>query len=487
MSELIKKQLVIDGKTENSSNNETFLSINPATEEAFAEIQQATKEDAQKAILSARKSFDGGKWRSASPGAKAKVLWRIGELIIKYRDELAELETKDTGKPISETKNIDVPLSADLFRFYAGAVSKIHGETIPVNGNFFHYTLREPVGVLGLIVPWNFPLLLACRKVAPAIACGNSAILKPAEISSLTALRLGEICLEAGLPEGVLNVISGKGSVVGQALVDSALVDGIAFTGSTNIGQNLMRSGAVNVKRLALELGGKSPNIVFADSDLETAIKMAAIAIFYNKGEVCTAGSRLFVEEKIYDEFTEKLSERAKKLVPGDPMNEKTRLGPLVSKEQLEKVAGYVKIGTEQGAKLSAGGEKFDIGNGGKGYFFKPTVFTNVENSMTIAQEEIFGPVLSVIKFSDVEDVIQKANDSLFGLAAGIWTNNLKKAHYVAHKINAGTVWINTYNVYDAASPYGGNKMSGFGKESGMEAIYEFYTRSKTVWVDLNF
>ncbi|KAA3598072.1 MAG: aldehyde dehydrogenase family protein [Calditrichaeota bacterium] len=486
MSELLKKQMIIDGKQIGSLSGETSLSINPATEEGFAEIPMGTKEDAENAILAAKKSFDLGKWRNTPPSKKGKILWKLADLIMANRQELAELETKDTGKPIRETMSIDVPMTADVFRFFAGATTKIHGETIPVNGNFFHYTLREPVGVMGLIVPWNFPMLIAARKIAPALACGNSIILKPAEISSLTAIRMAELALEAGLPEGVFNVLTGKGSVVGQALVDSPIVDAITFTGSTGVGQGLMKSGSVNVKKLSLELGGKSPNIVFDDANVDLAIKMAAAAIFYNKGEVCTAGSRLFVQESIYDEVTEKLSARANKMVPGDPMNEGTRLGPVVSKAQFDSVSEYIRLGKEGGAKLSAGGEKFDIGNGGKGYFLKPTVFTDVDNKMQIAQEEIFGPVLSVIKFTDTDDVIRQANDTAFGLASGIWTNDLKKAHQVANRINAGTVWINTYNMYDAASPYGGFKMSGFGKESGMESIYEFYTKSKTVWVDLN-
>ncbi len=486
MSELLKKQMIIDGKQVGASNGETSLSINPATEEGFAEIPMGTKEDAENAILAAKRSYESGKWRNTPPSKKGKILWKLADLIMANRKELAELETKDTGKPIRETMSIDVPMTADVFRFFAGATTKIHGETIPVNGNFFHYTLREPVGVMGLIVPWNFPMLIAARKIAPALACGNSIILKPAEISSLTAIRMAELALEAGLPEGVFNVLTGKGSVVGQALVDSPIVDAITFTGSTGVGQGLMKSGAVNVKKLSLELGGKSPNIIFDDANVDLAIKMAAAAIFYNKGEVCTAGSRLFVQESIYDEVTEKLSARAGKMVPGDPMDEGTRLGPVVSKAQFDSVSEYIRLGKEAGARLSAGGEKFDIGNGGKGYFLKPTVFTDVDNKMQIAQEEIFGPVLSVIKFTDTDDVIRQANDTAFGLASGIWTNDLKKAHQVANKINAGTVWINTYNMYDAASPYGGFKMSGFGKESGMESIYEFYTKSKTVWVDLN-
>ncbi len=486
MPELIKKQMIIDGKQENASSGETYLSINPATEEGFAELPQGSKADAEKAISAARASFDSEKWSSLPAGKRGKILWKVADLIMQNRRELAEFETGETGKPIRETMSIDIPMAADLFRYYAGAATKVHGETIPVNGNFFHYTVREPIGVLGLIVPWNFPMLIAARKIAPALACGNSIVLKPAEISSLTAIRMAELCLEAGVPEGVFNVVSGKGSVVGQVIVDSPLVDGISFTGSTSVGQTIMQGGAGNVKRLSLELGGKSPNIVFVDADIDTAIKMAAAAIFYNKGEVCTAGSRLFVEASIHDEFAEKLSARAAKMLPGDPMDENTRLGPLVSKVQFEQVSEYVKIASEDGATVTAGGEKHDIGSG-KGYFYKPTVFTNVNNDMRIAREEIFGPVLSVIKFSDVHDVIQKANDSIYGLAAGIWTRDIKKAHYVAQKINAGTVWINTYNMYDAASPYGGNKMSGFGKESGMESIHEFYTRSKTVWVDLNF
>ncbi|MCB0833034.1 MAG: aldehyde dehydrogenase family protein, partial [Bacteroidetes bacterium] len=418
----------------------------------------------------------------SSGGRRGKYLWKISDLISRNVDELAYLETIDCGKPISETKNIEIPITADIFAYYAGAASKIEGETIPVNGNFFNYTLREPLGVIGLIIPWNFPLITAARKIAAALAAGNTVVVKPSEYTPLSTLKLAQLVQEAGLPEGVFNVVPGFGSAAGAALVNHPDVDGIAFTGSTSVGQQIMRVGANSMKRLSLELGGKSPNIVFSDSDVDTAVKMATAAIFYNKGEVCTAGSRLLVEENIYDEFVEKLAARAAKMVPGDPLLPDTRLGPLTSEQQLTKVVGYVESGKQEGAKLLAGGARI----GSEGYFFQPTVFGSVSTTMKIAREEIFGPVLSALSFKDFDDAVQKANDTAYGLAAGIWTRDIKKAHNLARRIKAGTVWINTYNMYDAAMPYGGYKMSGFTRECGMEAIYEFYTQVKSVWVDLN-
>ena len=412
------------------------------------------------------------------------MVWKMGERILARADELARLETMDNGKTITESSKIDVPYSADLYFYYGGAATKLEGHTIPVSGPYFNYTLREPLGVVGLIVPWNFPLLLASRKVAAALAAGNTVILKPAAQTPLTALVLGEIGLEAGLPPGVLNVVPGHGSTAGAALVKHPGVDGIAFTGGTTTGQQLMRDGASTVKRLHLELGGKSPNIVFADADLEAAARMALMGIFYNKGEVCTAGSRLLVEKSIYESFMEKVVARAEKMQPGDPMDPKTRLGPLVSDVQLASVKRYVELGKQEGARLLAGGREPEP-KPGKGYFFQPTIFDQVRPSATIAQEEIFGPVLATLAFQDGDELLKIANGTIYGLAAAIWTRDIKKAHRLARELKAGTVWINTYNNYDAAMPYGGYKMSGFGRESGMEA-FEFYTQSKSVWVDLN-
>jgi acyl-CoA reductase-like NAD-dependent aldehyde dehydrogenase len=399
-------------------------------------------------------------------------------------EEVARLETLHNGKPISESRHIEIPAAAECLEYYAGWADKVMGETIPVKGNYLTYTLREPLGVVAAIVPWNFPLLLAAWKIAPALACGNTVILKPASQTPLTALALGEIAVEVGLPPGVLNVITGSGAVIGQALVEHPGVDRIAFTGDTATGKTIMRGAADTLKRITLELGGKSPNIVFADADLDAAIRGVAIGIFYGKGEVCAAGSRLLVDRAIKDEFIDKLAARTKKTVPGDPLDPKTRFGAVSSRKQMETVLRYIDSGRKEGATLVAGGERADIGTG-KGYFVQPTVFADVTPTMTIAREEIFGPVLAAIEFADVDEAIARANDSQYGLAAGVWTRDIKKAHHVARRLQAGTVWVNTYNVYDTAAPFGGYKQSGFGREMSAHAL-EHYTQLKSVWVDLN-
>jgi acyl-CoA reductase-like NAD-dependent aldehyde dehydrogenase len=477
-------KLFIGGEWCDAKSGKTFSTINPATAEPIIDVADADIMDVDIAVEAARNTLNKGAWAKMSGSERGEILWRVGDLIMKYADELAELETLDVGKPIIESRRIDVPFSADCFRYFAGAASKLQGDTIPVRSNCFTYTLREPLGVVALIVPWNFPLLLATRKVAPALAAGNTVILKPAPNSPLTAIRLAEICQEAGLPPGVLNVLTGSTRELGQALVDHSGVDGVSFTGSTQVGQEIVRRSANTLKRVEVELGGKSPNVIFADADLDTAVKGAISAIFYNCGEVCTAGSRLLVEESIQEKFIEQLVARAKKLTPGDPMDPKTRLGPIVSKEQMEKVLSYIESGKAEGARLLTGGNAANIGNG-KGYFVEPTVFDQVDNTMKIAQEEIFGPVLSTIAFRDLDEAITKSNDTIYGLAAAIWTRDVKKAHRLARAIKAGTVWINTYNMFDSASPYGGYKMSGFGREQGLEA-FNFYTQTKTVWIDLN-
>jgi acyl-CoA reductase-like NAD-dependent aldehyde dehydrogenase len=375
-----------------------------------------------------------------------------------------------------------MPMVADVLRYYAGLATKIHGETVNTLESAFTYTLREPVGVVGLIVPWNFPLLLASWKLGPALACGNTIVLKPAEQTPLTALRFGELAIEAGLPAGVLNIVTG-GPSTGRAIVQHPGIDKIAFTGSTAVGKEIMRSAADTLKRVTLELGGKSPNIVFADSDLDGAIKGAINGIFYGKGEVCNAGSRLFVEEKVRDEFTDKLVARAKKMQPADPLDPKTRMGAIVSQEQIQTVLGYIDAGKKEGAKLIAGGNRVSL-DGSKGFFIEPTIFGDVKNDMKIAQEEIFGPVLSVLSFDDVEQVVEQANRNPYGLAAAVWTKDVKKAHQVSRLLKAGTVWINTYGLMDAALPFGGYKASGFGRELGAHAI-EHYTEVKTVWMNM--
>ena len=478
-------RLFINGEFQDASAGGTFQTINPSTGRPLTTIADGRAEDIDRAVEAARAAFDSGPWTNRmSASDRSRILWKIGDLLLANAEEIGELETLDSGKPISETTKIDVPVAADCFHYFAGWATKIHGETIPVRGPFLNYTLREPVGVCGAIIPWNFPLLMAVWKVAPALACGNTVVLKPAALTSLTALKLVALAREAGLPAGVLNVVTGSGAVAGSALVKHPGVDKIAFTGSTEVGQQLMRDAAGTVKHVSLELGGKSPNIVFADADLEAAARGAQIGIFYNMGEICTAGSRLLVEESIHDALMQKLVERVRKTVPGDPLDPKCRFGPQVSEQQMNTILRYIGVGKEEGARLVAGGERAVVGDG-KGFFVQPTVFDGVSNQMTIAREEIFGPVLSVIPFKDVEDAVRVGNETIYGLTAGIWTNDLRKAHGVARALKAGTVWVNTYNNFDNASPFGGTKMSGFGRELGGAAI-GLYTQVKSVWVNLS-
>jgi acyl-CoA reductase-like NAD-dependent aldehyde dehydrogenase len=408
------------------------------------------------------------------------VLWKLGDVVLEHADELARLETLDNGKPIFESRLVDIDMVARCFHYFSGWATKITGDTTPVNPSLFTYTLREPVGVVGAIIPWNFPMIMVGWKAAPALAAGNTLVVKPAELTPLTAIRIAELALEAGLPPGVFNVLPGKGRIAGEALVKHPGVAKLSFTGSTEVGQHLMRTAADSLKRLTLELGGKSPNIVFADADLDAALKGATTGIFYGKGEVCAAGSRLLVEKSIYDDFVARLAERAKKLVPADPMDPKTRLGSLVSKGQMEKVLGYVESGVKEGAKLVAGGQRQPVN--GKGAFVQATVLAGVNNRMRVAQEEIFGPVLSVIPFDGVDDAVAQANDVPYGLAAGVWTRDVSKAHRVARAIRAGTVWVNCYNVFDVMAPFGGYKQSGYGRELGRHAL-DLYTQVKSVWM----
>jgi aldehyde dehydrogenase (NAD+) len=480
---MIRKQLFINGEWRDAAGRKTIEVVNPATEEVIAEVASAEQADVDAAVAAARAAFDGP-WSRLSARERGRIVWKIGEKLMEKADEIARLETLHNGKPIFESRQIEVPAAAECFQYFAGWADKIHGETIPVKGSFLTYTLREPVGVVAAIVPWNFPLLLTAWKVAPALACGNTVIIKPASQTPLTALALAEVAQEAGLPPGVLNVITGPGSTVGQMIVEHPGIDKIAFTGDTSTGKGIMKGSADTLKRITLELGGKSPNIVFADADLDAALRGATTGIFYGKGEVCAAGSRLLVDKSIKSEFIDKVAARAKKMLPGDPMDPKTRLGAISSKKQLDNDLRYIETAKQEGATLVAGGGRADIGTG-KGYFLQPTVFDGVTPEMTIAREEIFGPVLATIEFADLDEAIARANDSTYGLAAAVWTRDIKKAHYVARKLQAGTIWINTYNVYDTAAPFGGYKQSGFGREMSMHAL-EHYTQVKSVWVDLN-
>jgi acyl-CoA reductase-like NAD-dependent aldehyde dehydrogenase len=477
------KQLFINNEWRPAASGAVMDVINPATEDVIAQVASAGAPDLDAAVSAARTALTGP-WARLSARERGRLVRRLGDRLLERADEVARLETLHNGKPITESRQIEIPSAAECFEYYGGWADKVMGETIPVKGNYLTYTLREPLGVVAAIVPWNFPLLLAAWKVAPALACGNTVILKPASQTPLTALALAEIALEVGLPAGVLNVLTGPGASLGQAIVEHPGIDKIAFTGDTSTGKGIMRGAADTLKRITLELGGKSPNIVLPDADMDAAVRGATIGIFYGKGEVCAAGSRLLVDRSIKDEFVGKLAARVTKMTAGDPMDPQTRFGALSSKKQLDTVLRYIDAGKREGATLVAGGGRTDIGTG-KGYFVQPTVFTDVRPDMTISREEIFGPVLATIDFADLDEAIARANDTQYGLAAGVWTRDIKKAHYIARRLQAGTVWINTYNVYDTAAPFGGYKHSGFGREMSAHAL-EHYTQIKSVWVDLN-
>ncbi|HEX4601689.1 MAG TPA: aldehyde dehydrogenase family protein [Gemmatimonadales bacterium] len=475
----VKTDLLIGGEWR--SGTRRYRVTNPATEEPLAEVAEAGEAEIDAAVGAARACLESKAWRETSARQRGRLLGRLADLLEQRAPDLAELETRNNGKPLFESK-IDVAMAIETIRYYGGWADKLTGHTLPVSGNFLTYTLREPVGVVGAIVPWNFPLNLATWKVAPALAAGCTVVLKPAHETPLTALLLGELALAAGFPAGALNVVPGPGTTAGAALVHHPLVDKIAFTGSTAVGQWIMREAAATLKRVTLELGGKSPNIIFADADLAQAVRGAQTGIFYGKGEVCAAGSRLLVERSVHDQAVEQLAERAKKLTPGDPFDKNTRLGALVSERQQEKVLSYIAAGQQEGARLVVGGKPARVN--GKGYYVEATVFDAARPGMKIVDEEIFGPVLSVLTFESEAEAIELANRSSYGLAAGIWTKDVQRAHRVARAIKAGTVWVNTYNSYDPAAPFGGYKFSGFGRDLGQEAL-DHYTETKTVWVGL--
>jgi aldehyde dehydrogenase (NAD+) len=478
-------QLFIDGQWVDAESGKTFTTPNPATGETLAEVAEADKADIDKAVAAARRAFEG-KWSKISARDRGRLLYKLSQLIEERAKDLAAAETADNGKPIRESLYVDLPQVVENFEYFAGWATKIEGETIPVPGKMFNYTLREPVGVCGQIIPWNFPLLMAAWKLAPALAAGNTVVLKPAEQTPVTAMELGKLIQEAGFPEGVVNIVPGYGETAGAALASHPGINKVAFTGSTEVGKIIARAAAENLTKVSLELGGKAPNIVFADADLEQAVNGAMMGIFFNQGQVCCAGSRLFVEEDVKDQFLERLKEKAAKITVGNPMAQTTMMGPQVSLEQLNRIKSYMDIGRGEGASILTGGEAPKLEDAFKnGYFFQPTILTGVKNQMRVAQEEIFGPVVSVITFKDEDDLIKQANETIYGLSAGIWTRDITRAHRFAKEIKAGVIWINTFNMFNAASPFGGYKQSGYGREMGKHAL-ELYTQVKSVWVDLS-
>ena len=474
-------RLLINNRWVNSESGKTFPTVNPATGEEIAQVAEADSADVDKAVRAARAAFDGGAWRKISAAERGRLLNRLAGLIEQNADELALLESLDNGKPYQVAKAADLPLTVACYRYYAGWADKVQGKTIPIAGDYFCYTRHEPVGVVGQIIPWNFPLLMQAWKLAPALATGNTVVMKPAEQTPLTALRVGELILEAGFPEGVVNLLPGYGPTAGAAIANHMDVDKVAFTGSTEVGHLIMEASAKsNLKRVTLELGGKSPNIVFADADMDQAIEGSHFALFFNQGQCCCAGSRLFVEDKCYDEFVEKSVARARTRKVGDPFDASTEQGPQVDQAQFDKVLSYIDAGKREGASLLCGGGRW----GDRGYFVEPTVFADVQDHMKIAEEEIFGPVMSIIRFKDMSDVIGRANRTMYGLAAAVWTRDIGKAHAIANGVRAGTVWVNCYDVFDAAAPFGGFKQSGIGRELGEYGLQQ-YTEVKTVTVKL--
>ena len=474
-------KLLINNRWVNSQSGKTFATVNPTTGREICQVAEADAADVELAVKAARAAFDRGPWRKASGPERARLLNRLADLIEKHADELARLESLDNGKPLAMARAVDVAATIGCYRYFAGWADKVMGKTIPIEGPFFCYTRHEAIGVCGQIIPWNFPMLMQAWKLAPALAAGNTTILKPAEQTPLTALRIGELILEAGFPEGVVNILPGFGETAGAAIANHMDIDKVAFTGSTEVGHLILQAaGKSNLKRVSLELGGKSPNIIFADADMDQAVEGSHMGLFFNQGQVCCAGSRVFVEDKIYDQFVEQSTARAKRRTVGDPFDAGTEQGPQVDQTQLEKVLGYIESGQSEGAKLNCGGGRV----GDRGYFVEPTVFSDVQDSMKIAREEIFGPVMSIIRFKNLDEVIDRANRTVYGLAAGVSTRDIGKALAIANNVRSGTVWVNCYNVLDTAAPFGGFKQSGIGRELGEYGLQQ-YTEVKTVVVRL--
>ncbi len=480
-------QALIGGRWQSAQDGSTFDVFDPATEKVIAHAADCKKADVDLAVAAARKAFEEGPWPRLSPSARGRILWKIGDLILENLEELAQLESLDNGKPIGVARAADVPLAADLFHYMAGWATKIEGHTIPLSvpytpdAQYHAFTRREPIGVVAQIIPWNFPLLMAAWKLGPVLTAGCTVVLKPAEETPLSALRLAQLCVDAGLPPGVLNVVTGFGESCGAPLAAHPGVDKVAFTGSTEVGKLIVKAASNDLKKVSLELGGKSPNIVLDDADLDVAIPGASSAIFFNHGQCCCAGSRLFVQEKRYERVLEGVCSAAKNIRLGPGLDPSTEMGPLVSKVQFERVTGYLRSGEAEGARTLAGGKR----HGNAGYFVEPTVLDGTRETMRVYQEEIFGPVVTVMPFKEVDDeLIRLANDTVYGLAAGIWTGNMKRAHRIANRLRAGTVWINCYNIFDAALPFGGYKQSGWGREMGHEVLNN-YLETKAVCVSV--
>jgi aldehyde dehydrogenase (NAD+) len=472
-------RLLINNEWVDASDGKTFDTYNPATGEVIAKVAHATAKDVEMAVKAARRALEAGPWGRMDAADRGRLLFKLADRIEQEAGELAMLESLNSGKTIRDSRG-DMQGVVNTLRYYAGWADKIEGRTVPVRGSFLSYTLRQPVGVVGQIIPWNFPLLMLAWKWGPALACGNTVIMKAAEQTPLSAIRVGELAVEVGFPPGVINLLQGMGETTGQAMVVHPGIDKIAFTGHVDTAKLIQKNAAETLKRTTFELGGKSPNVIFADADMDQAVEGAFHAIYFHCGQCCTAGSRLFVEDKVRKEFVERLAARAKQRKIGDPLEESTEQGPQVSQEQMDKILGYIEQGQKAGAKLVTGGERV----GAKGYFVSPTIFDNVKDDMSIAKDEIFGPVVTVLSFKTMEEVVERANNTQYGLAAAVWTKNIDKAHLFAKQVKSGTVWVNCYHIVDTTTPFGGFKMSGQGRENG-EAALEHYTELKTVTVKL--